>query len=92
MIAQHEQLGRYREDEGFEVVEVVIAGTPYIRGREEGEDIFCRLWQLPELCIMCFSVCRLYEARIECTYTCPVLIIGSDSLVLRKLEDALFED
>ena len=49
MAAQDTQLGRDGEDQGLEIVEVVVARTTDVGGREEGEDILGGLWQFPEL-------------------------------------------
>lgn len=49
VVAQHAEARRHGKNQRLEVGEVVVARAPDVGGREEREDILCRLGQLPEL-------------------------------------------
>jgi hypothetical protein len=88
VVAQDNQARRHSENKGFEVGEVVVAGTADIRRREEREDILGRLGQLPKLAAQSVYADCEHEAE---AYASPVGIVGGDLLGLRQAEDALLE-
>lgn len=85
--AQDTEARRHGEDKRLEVGEVVVAGAANVCRREEREDVFGRLWQLPELVQWLAQHC----SREADPYARPVGIICGDLLGLRQAEDALLE-
>ena len=88
VVAQDYEARGDGEDERLEIGEVVVAGAANVCGREEREDIFRRLGQLPELAPSSVQQQHRGQGR---AYASPIGVVGGDLLGLRQAEDALLE-
>jgi hypothetical protein len=88
VVAEDDEARGHGEDERLEVGQVVVARAADVCGREEREDIFGRLWQLPELAHRSVQHSIVVEST---AYASPVGIVGGDLLGLGQAEDALLK-